>query len=582
MNDIEKEDVEVLIIGGGPAGLSAARELGSLGISTIIADDKSKLGGKLFLQTHNFFGSIRDCFAGTRGMDIGKILSDEVDKFSSVQVWPDSPVVGVFSDRTVGVVKEGVYKIVRPERIVLATGAREKMLVFHGSDLPGIYGAGAFQTLVNRDLIKTSKSLFIIGGGNVGLIAAYQALQAGIEVKGIAEALPVCGGYKVHLDKLLRLGVRIFTSHTVLEARGGERLESVVISGIDNQFQPIAGTEREFVVDTLLVAVGLSSVDELSKKAEEFGLKTYNAGDSEIIAEASAAMFSGRITGRRILKDMGRKVMIPGEWDKILGVLRGKPGEVHPVDSGTVEKKVYPVIRCFQEIPCNPCTEVCPLGSISIGSGEITDLPEFQNKCLGCAKCVSICPGLAITLVDRSYDSSGESALVIVPWEMPDGTILQGMEVITSGREGEIVGSARVIAIKEAEWQKRRRLVALEVPVGDADYVAGIRIILPEEGNRNIGKLISSNNDDVICRCERVTGGEIRRLIRKGIRNINDLKAYLRVGMGPCGGKTCIPLVTQLFRQENIDLAEVTEHVERPFAQEVPLNAFLGKMERSQ
>ena len=183
MKEIEKEDVEVLIIGGGPAGLSVAIELGSMGVSTLIVDDKSKLGGKLFLQTHNFFGSIRDCYAGTRGMDIGKIISDEVEKFPSVSIWRDSPVVGVFSDRTVGIVKEGMYRIVKPERIVIATGAREKMLLFHGSDLPGIYGAGAFQTLVNRDLVKTSKSLFIIGGGNVGLIAAYQALQAGIEVK---------------------------------------------------------------------------------------------------------------------------------------------------------------------------------------------------------------------------------------------------------------------------------------------------------------------------------------------------------------------------------------------------------------
>ncbi len=582
MKEIEIEAVEVLIIGGGPAGLSAARELGSMGVSTLIADDKNKLGGKLFLQTHNFFGSIRDCFAGTRGMDIGEILSDEVDKFPSVRIWPDSPVVGVFSDRTVGVVREGKYRIVRPERIVIATGAREKMLVFHGCDLPGIYGAGAFQTLVNRDLVKTSESIFIIGGGNVGLIAAYQALQAGIEVKGIAEALPFCGGYKVHLDKLLRLGVKIFTSHTVLEARGSERVESIVISEIDNRFQPISGTEMEFKIDTLLVAVGLSPVDELAKKAEECGLKIYNAGDAEIIAEASAAMFSGRITGRRILKEMGMNVFVPSEWDKILGVLRDKPGEVHAAGPVKNERKVHPVIRCYQEIPCNPCTEVCPLGSMSIGSGEIIELPKFQDKCLGCAKCVSICPGLAITLVDRTYDNTGEYALVIIPWEMPDGIILQGMEVITSGHKGEIVGSARVIAIKQAEWQQRRRLVALEAPMEDAEKIAGIRIIKQVDGNRNVGKLISSGDDDVICRCERVGRGEIRRLIQEGVRDINDLKAYLRVGMGPCGGKTCIPILKQVFSKEKIDLQEVTDHVERPFTQEVPLNAFLGKKEGSE
>jgi len=377
------------------------------------------------------------------------------------------------------------------------------------------------------------------------------------------------------------LGIRVFTSHTVLEARGAECLESVVISEIDNRFKPITGTEMEFRVDTLLVAVGLSPVDELAKKAEEFGLNTYNAGDAEIIAEASAAMFSGRITGRTILKEMGANVMIPGEWEKFLGVLRGKPGDVHELDTSTRERKVYPVIRCYQDIPCNPCTEVCPLRSISIRSGEISDIPEFHDKCLGCAKCVSICPGLAITLVDRGYDITGKSALVIIPWEMPDGTIAQGMEVITSGREGEIIGPARVIAIKEANWQKRRRLVALEVSMEDADKVAGIRIIKQKEGNTNVGELVRGDEYDVLCRCERVTRSEIRRLIQVGARDINDLKAFLRVGMGPCGGKTCMPLLKQLFRQEKIDLGEVTDHLERPFTQEVPLNAFLGRKEGS-
>ena len=83
----------VLIIGGGPAGLSAAVELGDMGIKCIICDDKLELGGKLSLQTHNFFGSIRDCYAGSRGMDIGFLLSDMVEGEKSIDIWLNSPVL---------------------------------------------------------------------------------------------------------------------------------------------------------------------------------------------------------------------------------------------------------------------------------------------------------------------------------------------------------------------------------------------------------------------------------------------------------------------------------------------------------
>ena len=84
----------------------------------------------------------------------------------------------------------------------MTSGAREKSLAFPGNTLPGVYGAGAFQTLVNRDLVRSAERLFIVGGGNVGLIAGYHALQAGIPVVGLVEALPECSGYKVHKDKL--------------------------------------------------------------------------------------------------------------------------------------------------------------------------------------------------------------------------------------------------------------------------------------------------------------------------------------------------------------------------------------------
>jgi len=568
-------DTQVLIIGGGPAGLTAALELGGMGLKCIVCDDKQGLGGKLSLQTHNFFGSIRDCYAGSRGMDIGDNLASNIKEEETIDIWTNSPVVGIFSDKKIGIVKNGKYVLVKPKQLLITTGAREKTLVFPGCDLPGVYGAGAFQTLANRDLIKPTDKLFIVGGGNVGLIGAYHALQAGIDVIGIVEALPECGGYKVHLDKIKRLGIPIFTSHTVLSAEGKEHLERVVISKIDKSFKPIPGTEAVFEADTLLIAVGLTPVDELRKQAESFGIKTYAAGDADVIAEASAAMISGRIAARQILIDNGFDVEIPPELEEMIKILRSKPGPVKGIYPPPKDKEMYPVIRCAQEIPCNPCTEVCVLQSIKIKEPTMMGRPRFEGDCLGCTRCVSICPGLAITLVDKRYDKSKKTARVIVPWEMPKGTIRIGQTVTTTGMEGEIIGKAKVIAKKKSKWQNKRTLVSLEVPFKHADLVAGIQIKKP-----TIKKPVESNikldDDMIVCRCERVTKKEVVDYIKKtGTHDINAVKAALRVGMGPCGGKTCTELIIRIFRELGIDIKDVEPPVERPFNQEVPLKSFL-------
>ncbi|MCK4348583.1 MAG: FAD-dependent oxidoreductase [Thermoplasmatales archaeon] len=574
--DIPIIKTPVLIIGGGPAGMSAAIELGKMGVKCIICDDKQDLGGKLSLQTHNFFGSIRDCFAGSRGMDIGNDLASLVKEDKKLDIWTNSPVVGVFIDGLVGVVKDGKYVLVKPKRILVTAGAREKTIAFPGCDLPGVYGAGAFQTLVNRDLIKPTKKLFIVGGGNVGLIGAYHALQAGIDVMGIVEALPKCGGYKVHLDKIKRLGIPIYTSHTVLKAEGKDHLKRVIISEIDEKFRPIKGTETVFEADTLLIAVGLTPVDELRKQAEKFGLKTYAAGDADIIAEASAAMFSGRITARKMLIAMGYDVEVPPEWEEMVNILRSRPGPIKEPHFFPKNKDVYPAIHCAQEIPCNPCTEACVLQSIKIKESSMMGRPQFEGDCLGCARCVALCPGLAITLVDKKYDKSKKTARIIIPWEMPEGTIKIGQKVTTTGMNGEIIGKGKVIAIKEAKWQNKRQLVSLELPYKNADKVVSVRIREPLGKETTTATKAVEDGEAIICRCERVTKKEIVDYIKKtGVKDINAVKAALRVGMGPCGGKTCTELVMRIFRELGIDLKDVEPPVDRPFTQEVPLKAFL-------
>jgi len=574
--DIETLNVECLILGGGPAGLSAAVELGKAGVGVVLVDDKADLGGKLVLQTHKFFGSIDACHAGTRGMDIGKLLEAEVRTFENVRIWANSNALAVFSDRKVGILREGHYVLVQPQVLLVATGAREKSLVFKGNSLPGVYGAGAFQTLVNRDMVKPTDRLFVIGGGNVGLIAAYHALQAGIEVVGLCEALPECGGYKVHRDKLVRMGVPIHTSHTVISANGTEEVDSVTIGKLDSSWKVIPGSEQTFKCDTVLVAVGLEPVNEFYTKAKEFGLPVYAAGDAEEIAEASAAMFTGKIRGLEIAKALGRDAgEVPMEWHRTAAVLKSRPGATITEEIPEDEKGVFPVFHCSQEIPCNPCTSICPQGSIQIEGNDILGVPTFNEKdCIACEQCVAVCPGLAITLLD--YRRGGDGVLVSIPYEFPGSSIKIGDTVTVLDTLGRILGNVPVERVRSPKFADHAILVKVRAPLNIAKQIAGIRVQQPWVSEPMPDNVQRVADDEIVCRCERVTAGEIRGLIRQGVRDMNELKAATRAGMGACGGKTCPGLIKRIFREEGVKDSEITELTQRPIFMEVPLGAFAG------
>lgn len=573
-------EVACLIIGGGPAGLSAAIELGRRGIETLVVDDKPRLGGKLVLQTHRFFGSVEACSAGSRGIDIATRLAETVNQYSSVTVWLSTTAVAVFSDHKVGLVQNNQhYVLVAPRALLMASGAREKSLAFKGNGLPGVYGAGAFQTLLNGAQVRPARRIFIVGGGNVGLIAGYHALQAGIEVVGLAEALPECGGYRVHKDKLARMGVPIYTSHTVLSANGEGSVESITLARVDEKAQPIPGTERSFACDTVLVAAGLIPANEFYHKALDFGFAAFVAGDAGEVAEASAAMFSGKIRGLEIARILGQDVgAVPSAWRRTMAILKSRPGKT--IRRANVERAdVFPVMHCTQEIPCNPCAAVCPIGAIHIDEQDIRQVPAYIAEqlgtvCIRCEKCVNVCPGLAITLVDRRGES--DQALVTVPHELGRAFIRKGDAVLAVDLVGKALGHFEVVRVRSGKAMDRTIMVKLRVPRELARAIAGIRV-QPEAVTRALEYRVEHPLEDaMVCRCERVTQHEIERFIQSGVRDMNQLKALTRAGMGPCGGQTCENLIRQLFAQQGVSLEEVTFPVQRPLSIEVPLGVFAG------
>ena len=574
--DAEILETEVLVIGAGPAGLSASKLLGENNVKVNLIDDKDRTGGKLVLQTHKFFGSQKDVYAGKRGIDIGQILGDEVRKLSSVEIWLNSTALAVFRDGFVGVLKEdSKYVLIKPKNLLVATGAREKMLIFPGDTLPGVYGAGAFQTLVNRDLVRPSKKIFIVGGGNVGLIAGYHAIQANIEVAGLIEALPKCGGYYVHETKLRRLGVPIYTRHTIISANGKEEVESITIGKLDDNWNVIPGTEQTFACDTILIAVGLNPVDEFYLKAKEFGIKTWVAGDAQEIAEASAAIFTGRIEAIKILEDMDihtdHNLSELEEKAKMMKDHPPAPGENIKTDKN---EGAFPIFHCYQEIPCNPCTTVCAQDLIKTVDDSLTTLPFFNNEqdCIACGRCVAVCPGLAVTLVDTRKDA--ENPIVTFPYEISSSKLEKGQEV-TVLDDSTSIGNFPIHRVRILKEFPQTQLVSIAIPKDLARKAVGIRAFKPNPPEpMELYHKKPLPDEIIVCRCERVTAGEIRNLIKKGITDVNQIKAITRAGMGACGAKTCGLLIDRLFREEGISQDKITEGIKRPLFVEVPLKYF--------
>ena len=323
-------ETDLLVIGGGAAGLCAAAEAAAAGACVTVIESDLHPGGQLVKQTHKFFGS-KDEYAGTRGYKIADILLDEIKALGGkVDIRCNSTVTGYYVEEGLYTVMEGEddYYRVKAKKAVVATGAQERMIPFTNNDLPGIYGAGAVQTLMNVYGVVPGKKVVMVGAGNIGLIVSYQLKQAGVEIAAVVEAMPQVGGYWVHAAKIRRLGIPILLRHTVTKAIGDKVLEGAVIQELDDKFQLI-GEPMKIDCDIICMAVGLTPTTELLWQAgckmqfvpqlcgyvplRDKSMRTSSpdiwvAGDASGIEEASAAMVEGRIAGHSAAKALGLAV----------------------------------------------------------------------------------------------------------------------------------------------------------------------------------------------------------------------------------------------------------------------------------
>ncbi|QKY70213.1 NAD(P)/FAD-dependent oxidoreductase [Lentibacillus sp. CBA3610] len=310
-------ETDVLIIGGGPAGLNAAFEPASNGMNVTIIDESFSFGGQLRSQTQ-YFDHLPRPFNRERGTNLSRKLIDRLLPFD-VDFLPQHTFVGKYKDGTIGVSHKNEVIPINAKKVIIATGAAEEAIMFPGWTLPGVMTIGAAQILMNRDRVMPGKDAIIVGSNEFAFDVVQQLKDVGANVHGIVESdsqMRLQNSQKIEAFK--NLGIPLYVNASITEAQGKGKVEKVFLGrngekiNLDVDLICIAGglmsiLEPFEIMDCKLVynqALG-GWIPEYDKHFETSNQSTYVAGNAAGITSIGGILTTGELTGVSVMASLG-------------------------------------------------------------------------------------------------------------------------------------------------------------------------------------------------------------------------------------------------------------------------------------